>query len=105
MVIAAHRTSTIPFGQPAPGRRKTMRVWRVLEPGPIDAGGMAWQPAPIPEPADDELLVWVLACGVCRSDLHIAMGDIPVHRRQVVPGHEVVGEAVATGAAVSVPIG
>lgn len=63
-----------------------MRVWRT---GPL-------RPAqePIPEPGDGELLLRVLACGVCRTDLHVAAGDLPVHRPHVVPGHEVVGEVV-----------
>jgi propanol-preferring alcohol dehydrogenase len=39
----------------------------------------------------------VLACGVCRTDLHVTEGDLPVHRPRVTPGHEVVGEVVATG--------
>jgi propanol-preferring alcohol dehydrogenase len=55
--------------------------------------------ASIPEPAPDELLVAVAACGVCRTDLHVAEGDLPVHRAGVVPGHEVVGEVVAAGPA------
>ncbi len=49
---------------------------------------------PAPRPAADELLVRVLACGVCRTDLHVAQGDIPVHRDGVIPGHEVVGEVI-----------
>lgn len=49
---------------------------------------------PPPQAAADELLVRVLACGVCRTDLHICEGDLPVHRPGVVPGHEVVGEVV-----------
>jgi propanol-preferring alcohol dehydrogenase len=49
---------------------------------------------PVPEPGPGELLVRVLACGVCRTDLHVAEGDLPVHRPHVVPGHEVVGEVV-----------
>ncbi len=49
-----------------------------------------------PRPAADELLVRVLACGVCRTDLHVAGGDLAVHRQGVVPGHEVVGEVVET---------
>jgi propanol-preferring alcohol dehydrogenase len=53
--------------------------------------------APIPRPAAGELLVAVLACGVCRTDLHVAEGDLPVHRPHVTPGHEVVGEVVGTG--------
>jgi len=42
------------------------------------------------------LLVRVLVCGVCRTDLHVAEGDLPVHRPGVMPGHEVVGEVVAS---------
>ena len=53
--------------------------------------------APVPEPGPGELLVAVRACGVCRTDLHVAEGDLPVHRRGVIPGHEVVGEVVALG--------
>jgi len=46
----------------------------------------------VPSAGPDELLVRVRACGVCRTDLHVAEGDLPVHRPGVVPGHEVVGE-------------
>ncbi|HEX8866360.1 MAG TPA: zinc-binding alcohol dehydrogenase family protein [Lentzea sp.] len=49
---------------------------------------------PVPSPAPGELLVRVLACGVCRTDLHVVDGDLPVHRPSVVPGHQVVGEVV-----------
>jgi propanol-preferring alcohol dehydrogenase len=50
-----------------------------------------------PRPAAGELLVRVLACGVCRTDLHVTEGDLPVHRLGVVPGHEVVGEVIGFG--------
>ncbi len=50
-----------------------------------------------PRPAAGELLVRVLACAVCRTDLHVAEGDLPVHRRGVVPGHEVIGEIIGPG--------
>ncbi|MEU7143818.1 zinc-binding alcohol dehydrogenase family protein [Nocardia sp. NPDC046473] len=78
----------------------SMSGWRVRRPGPIDAGPMDLVREPVPEPAADELLVRVLACGVCRTDLHVAEGDLPVHRVGVTPGHEVVGEVVAVGSAV-----
>src|SRR5439155_21893503 len=54
---------------------------------------------PRPQPAAEEVLVRVLACGVCRTDLHVVEGDLPVHRTGVVPGHEVVGvvEELGTG--------
>ncbi len=50
---------------------------------------------PVPGPRD--LLVRVLACGVCRTDLHVIDEDIPPHRDRVVPGHQIVGEVVETG--------
>ncbi|WP_433734650.1 zinc-binding alcohol dehydrogenase family protein [Nocardia sp. CA-129566] len=78
-----------------------MTGWRVRRPGPIDAGPLDAVREAVPEPAPGELLVRVLACGVCRTDLHVAEGDLPVHRPGVVPGHEVVGEVVALGPAVS----
>ncbi|KQY39351.1 MULTISPECIES: zinc-binding alcohol dehydrogenase family protein [Nocardia] len=72
-----------------------MRVWRVRRPGPVATGPlrMGREPVPVPEPG--ELLVRVLSCGVCRTDLHVVEGDLPVHRQGVTPGHEVVAEVVA----------
>ncbi len=52
---------------------------------------------PIPEPGPDDVLIRVLACGVCRTDLHVADGDLPPLGRPVVPGHEIVGEVVRAG--------
>ncbi|HEY6792481.1 MAG TPA: zinc-binding alcohol dehydrogenase family protein, partial [Trebonia sp.] len=79
-----------------------MRAWHVDHPGPVAAVGGDGHPlvardTPVPEPGPGELLLRVLACGVCRTDLHVTEGDLPVHRPGVTPGHEVVGEVVATG--------
>lgn len=52
----------------------------------------------VPEPGDREVLLRVLACGVCRTDLHIVDGDLPETARPLVPGHEIVGRVVARGA-------
>ncbi|WP_299559074.1 zinc-binding alcohol dehydrogenase family protein [uncultured Mycolicibacterium sp.] len=76
----------------------TMTAWRVREPGPIATRPVERVRVPVPEPGPGELLVAVRACGVCRTDLHVAEGDLQVHRPHVVPGHEVVGEVVALGA-------
>ena len=76
----------------------TMRAWRVHRPGPMRDHPMHWdENIPVPEPSPGELLVAVRACGVCRTDLHVAEGDLAVHRQGVTPGHEVVGEVVALG--------
>ncbi|SDW73826.1 alcohol dehydrogenase, propanol-preferring [Amycolatopsis xylanica] len=67
-----------------------MLAWRVIRPG----SGLACVSDPLPSPSEGELLLRVKACGVCRTDLHIADGDLPPHRPRVVPGHEVVGTVV-----------
>lgn len=71
--------------------------WRVREPGPIGGRPLAWERLPVPVPGPGELLVRVRVCGVCRTDLHVAEGDLPVHAPGVIPGHEVVGEVVTYG--------
>jgi propanol-preferring alcohol dehydrogenase len=55
---------------------------------------------PVPVPGPEDVVVRVRACGVCRTDLHVADGDLPV-RGPVVPGHEIVGEVVSVGASVT----
>jgi alcohol dehydrogenase, propanol-preferring len=75
----------------------TMRAFRVARPGPAASSPLERVEVPVPEPAPDEVRVRVLACGVCRTDLHVAEGDLPVHRSGVVPGHEVVGEVETLG--------
>lgn len=55
----------------------------------------------VPSPGPDEVLVRVLACGVCRTDLHLADGDLPARAPRRIPGHEVVGDVVGVGSGVS----
>ena len=75
-----------------------MRAWHVDRPGPVgDGHPLVARDTPVPVPGPGELLLRVLACGVCRTDLHVTEGDLPAHRPGVTPGHEVVGEVVATG--------
>ncbi|MGZ8764971.1 MAG: zinc-dependent alcohol dehydrogenase family protein [Acidimicrobiia bacterium] len=68
-----------------------MKAWVVRQPGPIDGGPMAFVDRPAPVPGWHEVRVRVTVCGVCRTDLHLAEGDLEPHGRGVVPGHEVVG--------------
>jgi len=75
----------------------TMRAWRVRQPGPMTTHPLDRVTVDVPQPGPGELLVAVLVCGVCRTDLHVTEGDLPVHRPGVVPGHEVVGEVAAIG--------
>jgi propanol-preferring alcohol dehydrogenase len=50
-----------------------------------------------PIPGDDEILVHVSACGICRTDLHIVEGELPVRRSPVIPGHQIVGRVADLG--------
>ncbi|MEV4412025.1 zinc-dependent alcohol dehydrogenase family protein [Catellatospora sp. NPDC049609] len=78
-----------------------MAAWEVAHPGPVATRPLRAVRRPVPEPAADELLVRVRACAVCRTDLHVAEGDLPPHRSPVIPGHQVVGEVAAVGTAVA----
>ena len=78
-----------------------MRAWRVRTPGVMSTRPLELVTTAVPEPGDGEVLVAVRACGVCRTDLHVTEGDLPVHRPHVTPGHEVVGEVVTMGPGVA----
>lgn len=69
-----------------------MRAWQVAERGRLRA---AERERPASGPG--ELLIKVLACGVCRTDLHVVDRDLPPHLQGVTPGHEIVGEVVTPG--------
>jgi propanol-preferring alcohol dehydrogenase len=77
-----------------------VRAWVVTTPGPVDGAGTGpLERAELPdaEPGPGEVRIRVGACGVCRTDLHLAEGDLAPRRPSTVPGHEVVGVVDARG--------
>jgi len=58
---------------------------------PVATSPLHLRDLPDPEPGLGEVRVRVLACGVCRTDLHVIEGDLPPHKLPIVPGHQVVG--------------
>jgi propanol-preferring alcohol dehydrogenase len=74
-----------------------MRCWIVDQPGSIATHPLLEVERPDPEPGPGEVLVRVCVCGVCRTDLHLAEGDLAPRRHGVVPGHEVVGRVEKLG--------
>jgi len=89
-----------------------MRAWAVDAPGPIGRTPLARIERPVPSPGAGQVRIHVRACGVCRTDLHLAEGDLPPKAHLVIPGHEVVGlvdrvgpecSRFATGDRVGVP--
>ncbi len=59
---------------------------------------------PKPQAAAGQVLLRVRACGVCRTDLHIAEGELPPLRQPLIPGHQIVGDVVE-GATSELPLG
>lgn len=59
----------------------------------------------IPKPGPGEILIRVSACAVCRTDLHLVDGELPNIQYPIVPGHEIVGRAIAWGDAVVIEEG
>ncbi|MEV0189605.1 zinc-binding alcohol dehydrogenase family protein [Kitasatospora purpeofusca] len=75
-------------------------AWAVDRPGPVDGPGpgpLVWEQRHPEAPGPHEILVEVEACGVCRTDLHLAEGDLPPRKERCTPGHEAVGRVRATG--------
>lgn len=68
-----------------------MRAMQLNRPRPVEEGPLeeAQIRKPIPEAGD--ILLNVLACGVCHTDLHTVEGDLPLPKVPIVPGHQVVG--------------
>jgi propanol-preferring alcohol dehydrogenase len=75
---------------------ESMQAWATNE--DLHTVRLAPKRMPVEEP--DEVLVEVLACGVCRTDLHVVDGELAVRRAGVTPGHQIVGTVVRLGSAV-----
>jgi len=63
-------------------------------PSPISESPLKIEDVPTPEPKSGHVLLKVLACGVCRTDLHIVEGELPPRMPRVIPGHQIVGEII-----------
>jgi alcohol dehydrogenase, propanol-preferring len=76
-----------------------MHAWVVDHAAPIDEQPLRRVERDEPSPGPTQVRVRVSCCGVCRTDLHLAEGDLPPKHPHVIPGHEVVGRIDAVGAA------
>ncbi|WP_375490377.1 zinc-dependent alcohol dehydrogenase family protein [uncultured Jatrophihabitans sp.] len=73
------------------------QAWIVDHPRPIDDGPLRRIEREVPQPGAGQVRVRVVCCGVCRTDLHLAEGDLAPHRPRTTPGHEIVGVVDAVG--------
>jgi propanol-preferring alcohol dehydrogenase len=74
-----------------------MRAWILEKQAKIEDRPLELVEVPTPHPQDDEVRIKILVCGVCRTDIHIAEGDLPLRKSPVILGHEIVGIVDATG--------
>jgi len=68
-----------------------MRAWILEEQAKIEERPLKFVEVPTPHPQDDEVRLKVFVCGICRTDIHIAEGDLPLKKSPVILGHEIVG--------------
>ena len=74
-----------------------MNAWAVQQPGPIESEPLQRMERRVPTPPPKQVRVKVICCGVCRTDLHLAEGDLLPKHPGITPGHEVVGIVDALG--------
>lgn len=58
---------------------------------------LIYMDVPDPKPRENQVLLRILSCGVCRTDLHIIDGDLKNPKKSLIPGHEIVGEVIELG--------
>lgn len=74
-----------------------MRAWVLRGAASVQAEPLQLEEVPDPEPGRGELLLEVSCCGLCRTDIHVVEGEIPLPALPLVPGHQVVGRVAARG--------
>jgi propanol-preferring alcohol dehydrogenase len=74
-----------------------MRAAVLRHPGRKSENPLVLEERAVPAPGSGEVLLRVEACGVCRTDLHITMGELKPLRDEVIPGHQIVGRVAALG--------
>jgi propanol-preferring alcohol dehydrogenase len=78
-----------------------MKAWILENQAPVEKIPLALKDLPDPHPKAHEIRIKNVACGVCRTDIHIAEGDLPLKKIPLVLGHEIVGIVDETGEKVS----
>jgi propanol-preferring alcohol dehydrogenase len=74
-----------------------MKAMVLNENGPIEESPLSLTDIPAPDPGPGEVRVRVKACGICRTDLHVIEGDLPLVKAPLIPGHQIVGTVDARG--------
>ena len=75
---------------------RSMRAAVLRSPAPVGNKPLSIEAVPLPKPSENCALLKVLACGVCRTDLHIVEGELPPKMDALIPGHQIVAEIVSS---------
>jgi alcohol dehydrogenase, propanol-preferring len=88
-----------PFGRRPIDMRygRSVHALELEQPSPAASGPLRFVELPDPVPAADEIVVDVVACAVCRTDLQLVEGDLVPRRLPIVPGHQAVGRVAEAG--------
>ena len=78
-----------------------MKACLLTHNAPIEQHPLELTEVETPEPAPHQVLIQVSTCGVCRTDLHVIEGELPVRRLPVIPGHQVIGRVANVGSQVT----
>jgi propanol-preferring alcohol dehydrogenase len=62
---------------------------------------LIYKKLPVPKPGDNQVLIKVIACGICRTDLHVIDGELNNPKLPLVPGHEIIGKVAGIGSGVT----
>lgn len=74
-----------------------MKAQVLPKPALVETNPLMYEDVPQPRPQNDEVLVKVSACGICRTDLHVVEGELTPKLPTVIPGHQVVGTIAEQG--------
>jgi alcohol dehydrogenase, propanol-preferring len=78
-----------------------MNAMVLPRPQPVDVSPLQWRDLPAPTPGAGEVLIRIVRCGVCHTDLHVVEGELPDAKLPLIPGHQVVGVVERVGPAVT----
>ena len=79
----------------------TMKAMLLRRQAPVEEDPLELVELEVPRPGAGQVLLRVLTCGVCHTDLHTAEGDIPLRKTPVIPGHQIVGVVEELGPGVT----
>lgn len=77
-----------------------MKAWSLRTPATVDEHPLHLIDVETPRVREDEVLVRVSSCGICRTDLHVVEGELPARLSPVIPGHQIVGRVAEMGSQV-----